>query len=85
MVSFCFCCGFVLYSELLHPLILFIRLLGYHHFGGEPNLSMAVGMPDMGPKEGVPEMARRMMELFRGMVGAYKVGCRFCTGEVGFG
>ena len=31
-------------------------------------------MADMGPKEGVPEMARRMMPVLWKMVGAYKVG-----------
>ena len=70
-------CLFLFFVQLvvkLHPLILFIRLLGYHHFGRELNLPMAPGMPDMGPKEGVPEMARRMMKILRGMVGAYKVG-----------
>ena len=59
--------------------------LGYHHRGGENNLPMGPGMTEMGPKEGVPEMARRMMFDLRHMVGAYKVGCRFCTGEGGPG
>ena len=37
----------------------------------------------MEPKEGVPEMARRMMGTLRNMVGAYKVGCRWEKGAKG--
>ena len=59
--------------------------LGYHHRGAEPNEPQAMGMADMGPKEGVPEMARRMMPVYRSMVSAYKVGCFLALGTKGPG
>ena len=65
---------------------LFIPILGYHHRGGDPDFfHQGPSFTQMGPKEGVPEMARSMMPELREMVGAYKVGCQFGPGEGGLG
>lgn len=45
----------------------------YHHVGAEPHSPMQKGIPEMGPEEGVPEMAKRMLHVIRDMAEAYEV------------
>lgn len=45
----------------------------YHHRGAEPHNPMQKGIPEMGPEEGVPEMAKRMLHVIRNMAEAYEV------------
>ncbi|CAK9003385.1 unnamed protein product, partial [Durusdinium trenchii] len=54
------------------PLEMVVSSYCYHHRGAEPSNSIAQGMVEMGPKEGIPEMARRMLRTVRGMVANFQ-------------
>lgn len=45
----------------------------YHHRGAEPTNAMEKGIPEMGPEEGVPEIAKRMLIIIKRMAEAYEV------------
>lgn len=55
------------------PLEMVVSSYCYHHREAEPSNPIDWGIPQMGPEEGVPEMAKRMRGILRWMLGAYQV------------
>ncbi|CAK9080786.1 Copia protein [Durusdinium trenchii] len=65
--------GFRGVMTIRNPLEMVISSYCYHHRGAEPWNSISDGMASMHPKDGVPEMARRMLPVVYNMVQAYQV------------
>ncbi|CAK9048368.1 unnamed protein product [Durusdinium trenchii] len=65
--------GFKGVMTLRDPLEMVISSYCYHHRGAEPKNPISVGMVELGPKEGVPEMAKRMAPIIRDMFEVFQV------------
>ncbi|CAK9027059.1 unnamed protein product, partial [Durusdinium trenchii] len=59
-------------QNMWHPRVHRGPLPGYHHRGAEPWNALGDNMTDLAPKEGVPEMARRMLLTVRNMTHAFQ-------------
>eukprot|EP00913_Durusdinium_trenchii_P011176 g10497.t1 len=56
------------------PLQMVVSAYCYHHRGAEPNSNLAPpNITEMGPEEGVPDIAERMKPVIEGMLSAYQL------------
>ncbi|CAK9027060.1 unnamed protein product [Durusdinium trenchii] len=64
--------GFKGVMTIRNPLEMVVSSYCYHHRGAEPWNALGDNMTDLAPKEGVPEMARRMLLTVRNMTHAFQ-------------